>query len=342
MNVKPPFFVREQYNETIVRLLKSVTLGSNGALYHHNTIDKRIDQLYKPLFLNLERNDKVLGNITFCRRPKSWYVRYFAFDVHLQSSTNKPRSNASESGLKNKINHFFENAFQLEEDTPDAFYAYIDPRNERSLWMSQSFGFQTVGKIATQTFSRIRLKPNKNVKPSLPNDFIQNKVKEIYGKHPFFFTHHTFNEEPFFTLTKNNRVVAFAKTHEAEWKIVRLPGKNGAFLKKIIPFIPGLRKIIRPDAHSFITVDSVWSEDNHSEYIEQLFEGILHHKRSHTIIWWVDKKEAVYKAVKDRVNWGLLNKINGVHDVDLVVRRSQSEENKMYEVPTYVTGIDFI
>lgn len=342
MEVKPPFFLREQYNTNIVRLLKSVTLGSNGALYHHNKIDKRIDQLYRPLYLNLERNDKVLGNITFCRRPKSWYVRYFAFDIDVQTSTNKVRSKAStHSGLKRIVNQFFEDSFRLDKDRPDMFYAYIDPRNERSLWMSQNFDFQTISKIATQTFSRVKLKPRTNVQPSSPTDFIRKKVEKIYGNHPFYFTHHTFNEEPFYTLTHNNQIVAFAKTHEAEWKIVRLPGKNGALIKKIIPYVPGLRKIISPNSHSFITVDTVWSEGNNPKYIQQLFEGILHHKQTHTIIWWVDQKEEVYQKVKKSVNWGLLNKINGVHEVDLVVRHAEGKIEKL-TAPTYVTGIDFI
>lgn len=342
MNIKPPFVLREKYNDDVLNLLKSVTLGSNGALYHHKKIDQRIKQLYNPWFLNLERNDRVLGNITFCRRPKNWYVRYFAFDIGMQSSPQQPRSSAPNTGLKKRINRFFDDAFKLEENSPEIFYAYIDPRNERSLWMSQNFGFYTAAKIATQTFSRVRLKLNANVKSTQPDKFIKDKIEEIYGKHPFYFTYHTYNEEPFYTLTINNHIVAFAKTHQAEWKIVRLPGKNGAFLKKIIPYVPGLRKIIRPGSHSFITVDSVWSENNNPKYIEQLFEGILHQESSNTIIWWVDQKEAIYKEVKDKVNWGLLNKLNGVQEVDLVIRKPIGESQKPYETPTYVTGIDFI
>ncbi len=342
MKINPPFVLRESYNEDVLELLKSVTLGSNGARYQHQRLEDRIKQVYRPLFLNLERNDKVLGNITFCRRPKNWYVRYFAFDLGMQATSNQPRSKASNSGLKKRIGGFFESAFDLEEDRPDLFYAYIDPRNERSLWMSQNFDFYTAAKIATQSFSRVKPKNKIEVEPTQVNDFIRDKVEETYGDYPLYFTKHTFNKDPFYTLTIDGEVVAFAKTHSAEWKITRLPGRNGGLMRNIIPFVPGLRKVIRPNSHVFTVVDSVWSKSGNPQDLEKLFEGILFQEKTNTIIWWVDEKEPLYKSNKDKVNWGLLNKVNGVHEVDLVIRTPKGQAVKKYETPTYITGFDFI
>ncbi|WP_107039473.1 hypothetical protein [Brumimicrobium mesophilum] len=342
MQVKPPFVLRESYNDDVLDLLKSVTLGSNGARYQHQRLEQRINQVYRPLFMNLERNGKVLGNITFCRRPKNWYVRYFAFNLGMQATGNQPRSKAENSGLKTRIGGFFESVFMLEEDNPDLFYAYIDPRNERSLWMSENFEFYTAAKIATQSFSRVKPKKQEEVEAVKVNDFIREKVQEKYSKYPLFFTHHTFNDDPFYTLTLNGEIVALAKSHRAEWKITRLPGKNGGLMRNIIPFVPGLRKVIRPNSHIFTVVDSVWSKESKPEYLEKLFHGILFQEKTNTIIWWVDEKEPLYKSNKDKVNWGLLNKVNGVQEVDLVIRTQKGKAKKSFETPTYVTGFDFI
>ncbi|MBW7868381.1 MAG: hypothetical protein H3C31_08680 [Brumimicrobium sp.] len=343
MNIAPPFILREDYNEEIVKLLKSVTLGSNGAMYQHQRIDDRIERLYKPIFLNLEHGGKVLGNITFCRRPQNWYVRYFAFDGGVQAGKNKPKSKANkDSGLKKRIESFFQQAFELEGDAPETFYAYIDPHNERSLWMSQNFDFKTIAKIATQTFSRVRLKKPTDVYATEVNDEIKHKIFEIYGNHPFFFPLHTFNETPFYTLVKDHQVVAFAKTHQEEWKIARLPGKYGKLLKNILPFIPALNRIIRPNAHVFTVVDSIWSKDFSPAYLEELFEGILYYEKTNTLFWWVDKNEPIYQHVQDKIKWGLLHTINGVSDVDLVVRTKSSVYLEKIQGPTYVSGFDFI
>jgi hypothetical protein len=342
MNVTPPFVLRDNYSEEVLKLLKTVTLGSNGARYKHRHIEKRISKLYKPLYLNIERNKSVLGNITLCRREVGWYVRYFAMDSSFQSPVSaKKQSKSKKNTLKNKISSFFEEVFE-EENAPPLLYAYIDPRNERSLWMSHNFGFYTAAKIATQTFSRIRPKAKNDVAHSKELTFIRSKVEQLNKNKPLYFDYHTFNTDtPFYVLTKNGKTVALAKTHQAEWVIERLPGRRGNLLVNIIPFVPGVRKVVRPNAHKFTVVDSVWVIENDKNLLEELFEGILEKEQKNTLVWWVDQKEELYKAVKETVNWGLLHKINGVHQVDLVVKY-KDKSKQTFESPTYVTGFDFI
>jgi hypothetical protein len=342
MNVTPPFVLRDNYSKEVLKLLKTVTLGSNGARYRHRHIEKRISKLFKPLYLNLERNDAVLGNITLCQREVGWYVRYFAMNTSFQSPTSvQKQSKSKKNTLKNKISSFFEEIFE-EENAPPLLYAYIDPRNDRSLWMSQNFGFYTAAHIATQTFSRIRPKEKSDV--SQPKDLalIHSKVEELNKNKPLYFDYQTFNTDtPFYELRKNDKVVAFAKTHKAEWVIERLPGRRGNLLVNIIPFVPGVRKVVRPNAHKFTVVDSVWAVDNDKDLLEELFEGILEKEKNNTLIWWVDQKEELYKNVKGILNWGLLHKINGVLQVDLVVKRKDKSKEE-FESPTYITGFDFI
>lgn len=342
MHVKPPFVLREEYSREVLELLKTVTLGSNGARYRHRHVEQRISKLYHPLFLNIERNNAVLGNITFCRRAVGWYIRYFAMDATFQSPKSTQRqSKSTKNTLKNKISTFFNEIFE-EENAPPLLYAYIDPRNNRSLWMSQNFGFYTAAKIATQTFSRIRPRHKADVKEPQDLDFIRTKVETIYKNKPLYFDHHTFNKDtPFYELTKDGEVVAFAKTHHAEWVIERLPGRKGKLLINIIPYVPGVRKVVRPNAHKFIVVDTVWAVDNDKDLLEELFEGILAKENKNTLVWWVDQKEELYKNVKGVLNWGLLHKINGVQQVDLVVKRKDASQLS-FDSPTYVTGFDFI
>ncbi|MDX1653036.1 MAG: hypothetical protein R3277_11120 [Brumimicrobium sp.] len=342
MHVNPPFYLRETFSQEVLNLLNSVTLGSSGARYRHRNIDKRIENLYRPLFLNLERNERVLGNITLCRRKEAWYIRYFAFDPAKQSAVKTKSKNRPASGrLKNMINDFFDNVLNDGESGSECLYAYIDPRNERSMWMSENFGFRKAASIASQTFSRVKPKKKTRVIRAGDRTFIKQKVKEVFADYPLYFDHHTFNETPFYELIKDGETVGFAKTHSAEWVIERLPGKKGRMLINIIPFVPGVRKVVRPKAHHFTVVDTVWLKDPNAGDFEELMEGILEKEGKNTLIWWVDKKEPLYVSLENRVNWGLLHKINGVQDVNLAVKRSDKDES-VFNRPTYVTGYDFI
>src|SRR5690606_41375466 len=85
MQLPSVFKLSDHPEPGIIELLKATRLGTKGATYRHLDTEKRINELVTPLFLYIQRREKVLGNITFCRRslPTSvnvFYIRYFAFD----------------------------------------------------------------------------------------------------------------------------------------------------------------------------------------------------------------------------------------------------------------------
>ncbi len=340
--IRPPFYLREEITPQIVELLTSVTLGTNGAKYRHLNTEERIHQLYKPLFLTLERRNKVLGTVTFCRRPVGWYIRYFAFNPHLQSKGAKKSSN--QGLLKRQLTNFFEQHLgeKTNDKSAELMYAYIDPRNERSLWMSEQFNFKTVATIATQTFSRVEPKHEPNVK-KLSGSYLEEakqKISEHFTKHQLFFEKHTYNDSPMYGYFEADELVALVKVYHANWIIERLPGPSGGFLTTAIPYLPWLRKIIQPKKHNFLVFESLWYKPSHSTKIEKLMEGALYCENRNSAIWWVDEKDAVYNDNKDVINWGLLHKLNGVSKVSLVVKSNKKLEAS--SAPYFVTGFDFI
>lgn len=331
--------IREEPTESIIALLKSVTLGTNGAKYRHLNTEERLAQLFRPLYFTLERHDRALGNITLCRRPFGWYVRYFAFDQLFQTETPVNASSGS-GGLKKRINQFFEATEKGDfGDVSDLLYAYIDPKNQRSLFMSRNFGFQTVAKIATQTFSRVTPRESNRVRKVEVSHELHGLISANFSNRPFFFDHHTFNVSPFYGLYIKQELVAFTKVHHANWVIEQLPGKKGKLLTKMAPYVPGLRRILKPASHQFVVVDTVWSKENDSGLLEELLNAVLKQENRNLIIWWVDQQNGLYRAVKNTIQWGLLHRLNGVQDVDLVVRSSKKIK---INSPTYTTGIDFI
>lgn len=346
MKIEKPFSVRTIPTPQTLELLESVTLGSKGARYRHLDTRERIKQLYKPVFLNLERNNRTLANITFCRREIGWYMRYFAFQTAFQTTT-KNTTNTKEGILKKQLNSFFDDLLNGQHNnTTNLLYAYIDPKNRRSLLMSHNFGFTTRAKIATQTYSRVRPKEQKQVR-KITKEQLQEVyviVEKCYGNNQLYFTEHTFNDQPFYGYYDlNGNLLAFVKVHKAKWSIERLPGKRGNILTSIIPFIPRLRNIIKPKRHIFSAIEAVWVSDscNPSQVIDDLFEGVLFEEQTNSIIWWVDVKSEIYKTLSESVNWGLMHKLNGVSMVDLVIRE-QKNNGSLNNEPFYTTAFDFI
>lgn len=342
MKLSPLFKLKTEAPEGLVRLLTSVTLGTNGAKYKHLDTVQRIKDADAPVHLCMERHENVIGNVTFCRRDSNWYVRYFAVDRLLQG-TGKQKSKARSGSLKQQLNSFFDTVIQegCEFGKADRFYAYIDPNNEKSLWMSENFHFQTIGHVATQSFSRTRMAKTTTVQKTSDWDAVAAFIQSSHEGQQFYFDAQL-KKGPFYVLhDASGEISACAKAIHASWKIERLPGKMGGALTKIIPFIPGLRKVIRPKKHQFLVPEGVYAKDNNPELLTALFEGMLSIEKRHLILWWTDVRNPIYVATEKKVRWGILHRLIGAHQVAIVVRALDGVVPDK-STPVYTCGFDFV
>ena len=335
INFKSSIFkIQTSASESLKTLLHHTTYGTNGACYRHLDTLERIEELDNPLHLSLELNDKVLGNCTFCRRSGDWYIRFFTFDSAFRSSGKKNKQE-KKSKLKEELTNFFNSALVngVNEEKVNSFYAYIEPKNVRSIQMSENFGFQKCATVITQTYSRIKPKKSNRFVEIKNWDEIKSSIESNFGNYSYYFDAYT-KQGPFYGL-KNDKaeLIAFCKYNEATWEIVRLPGKSGAFLTKIIPFIPFLNKIINPKKHTFITPEAVWVKDNNPSLVDELFSGLLHQKNKTLILWWTDKKETLFKSTVEKINWGLLHKLVGQTEVNVMRKANHKlDENLVHYV----------
>lgn len=328
------FHLENNLNPALIELLKKTTLGTNGAKYKHLDIEKRVHLLDNPLHYSLKRKEKIIGNITFCNREKAIYLRYLAFDKRFQGTGIK-KSNTSKNILKNKIKCLFE---QLESEQKKCFYAYIDPKNTRSKWLSEQFGFVSQGKLVTQTFSRLYPKLSNNL--SIIHDFneISTIVRNQYRNHHFYFEKQCSLPEFLAIKNENNEILALAKFTKVNWEISRLPGKFGGILTKIICYIPFINKLINPKLHSFIVPEIVCLPSNKSIHLQQLFTSALAHHGVNSLIWWIDINDQIYLENFKKIKWGLMDKILGKSSVEIVVRGKNDKIN----YPFFVCAFDMI
>lgn len=337
------FKIRKEITPEILELLSQTTLGTNGAMYRHLDTPTRILEADNPLFLSMERNNKVIANVSFCQRGSAWYIRYFAFHSFAQSSSIKGKSMKGNSFLKGELNQFFDEVFEGKhsEQPIETMYAYIDPRNDRSKWMSENFGFEVVSKLITQSFSR--LYPKRSTRLIKLDDWnkIESFVQDNYGKHAYFFTSHA-QKSPFYCLKDDKgEILATCRVTKVNWEIVRLPGKMGKILLKVIPYIPFLNKLIQPKCHTFLVPEIVTLKNNNPLLLEELFSAVLAEEKLHLMLWWLDQKDEIYQSVKGYVSWGLFHKLIGAHPVDVVERRNPSSKSNTTS-PVFVTAFDMV
>lgn len=343
MGLSSIFKIRKEVTPEILDLLTQTTLGTNGAMYRHLDTPTRILEADNPLFLSMERNEKVIGNVTFCQRGNAWYIRYFAFHSFVQAGTTKKKEEKGNSFLKRELNQFFTEVFEGKhsEQAIDSMYAYIDPRNDRSKWMSENFGFRVISQLTTQSYSR--LYPRKSNRLVKIDDWKQLEpiVLENYGNNAYYFATHA-KKAPFYCLQNDfGEIIATCRVTRVNWEIIRLPGQFGAILTKVIPAIPFLNKLIQPKRHTFLVPEIVTAKSNDPKLIDELFSAVLAEEKLNLMLWWIDQKDDLYASINTQLSWGLFHKLVGAHPVDVVERRNPNS-NFETKTPVFVTAFDMI
>lgn len=344
MGLSNRYTVRHEATPALIDLLTQTTLGTNGARYRHLDTKTRIFEADNPTFISLERDGKVQGNITFCNRGLRYYVRYFAFANQKQASKQVNKMAKRNSKLKLEMASFFDEILDGNMGpAPEAFYAFIDPANERSKWMAEQFGFRTEAQLISQSFSRTKPKSQSDVALIEDETAINRHLDKIRSTHAYFVEEHAKRGPYYAKFNEEGEVIAFAKITKANWVIERLPGMLGGLFTHLIKVTPGIRKIVKPENHQFLVPESVWVKDNNPAALSSLFEGILAHEQVNMLIWFVDRREMLWRESHRMVDWGLFHKMTPQPIVDVVVlRKNPLKMDELRNKPIFVAGWDMV
>lgn len=325
----------EHISTDLVALFEQTVLGTNGAKYKHLDVAQSVAHTDHPLSFSLRRRENLLANITFCKRPFGLYLRYFAFDKRFQSK-GKARMNPK-SQIKKEIENVFLDITTKYPGTQAYCYAYIDAKNVRSKWMSETFGFQTKAYLNTQTFSRVFPKAAAQLRKEKIEGEVFHTIESHYSHYSAYFTHFFENGTVYALFDDKGKRLAFAQFHQVRWEIQRLPGKLGGLQVKLLPYIPFLRKLIQPKEHTFLVPDVVCNPSGKIADVSRLFEAVLAQEKLNTMLWWNDTRDPLYQKAQQQFKWGLLHQIIGVAKVDVVVRGDFEPKE-----PVFIAAFDMV
>jgi hypothetical protein len=329
------FELSKEISPDLVQLFERTVLGTNGAKYKHLDVAQSVAHTDNPLSFSLRRREQLIANITFCQRPFGLYLRYFSFDSKFQSK-GKARMNPK-SVLKVQIEEVFQDLETNYGGTQNYCYAYIDTKNVRSKWMSETFGFQTKAYLATQSFSRIWPKANPTLKEERMSPELFDTIEKNYSHYTAYFTHFFEKGTVYSIFDQNGTRLAFAQFHKVRWEIQRLPGKLGGLQVKLLPYIPFINKLIQPKEHTFLVPEVVCNPSGNIADVQRLFEAVLAKEQLHSLLWWNDTRDRLYQKAQQTFSWGLLHNIIGVAKVDVVVRGDFEPKE-----PIFIAAFDMV
>lgn len=352
--------------EELLEHMHGTILGQPGSFrYQHTDLEDRLKSPGENYYMYLRKSGKMMGSVGFCGKPAetagiahdSWLIRYFSIKAPMRSVPKKRREkedlkdeNKRSSVLGRFIQPVFAEPSQLragkqQADPPSIIYAIIEQKNLRSMNFSAQMGLETVGEMASFSFSR--LNPNKSSRVERLTEKDQGdmleKLKRFYSAYTLFFSDPLFKNNDYFVIREGGRIVAGIQTYPVTWKIVDFGSKTANRLIRILAHLPWVRRRVTPEKLDLLAFDGIYCEAGCEDALYELMEGVLEQSGRYLAMIMVDTSSQLYQIFQKQKNLGVLHQIFGTFMADIRVRFiNLPEETRQYflDHPTYIPTYD--
>jgi hypothetical protein len=307
----------------------------------------------------------MVGSVGFCGKPSetngvsydSWLIRYFSIKAPMKVVPQKRKEKADlkdehkrSTVLGRFIQPILADPSQLREgeqreNVPAIVYAIIEQKNLRSMNFSSQMGLETVGEMASFTFSR--LTPRKSARMEQLQVAEQPSMLELlkgfYKEYTLFFTEPIFKDNNYFVIKDSGRVVAGIQIYPVKWKIVDFGNKTTNRMVHLFTKIPWVKKRINPDEVRLLAFDGIYCEPGYESALYELMEGVQHQFSTYVAMLMIDVESDLYAIFQENRKLGMLHKMLGTFTADIrarFVNLPESTRQYFLDHPTYIPTYD--
>jgi hypothetical protein len=324
-------------------------------LYQHQTVAEKIHRIANPYFVNFVRGGKTYGTFCLCKRVvsygsqkiKAFYVRYFSFkDVYRKAPVDKKgvTGGGMKGELKNAVVSVYDgDGLDVTRDEKFFHYAYVDPRNVRSVRLCKQWGFEQVRQYTSIVFNRLSPKESpeyKIIETVSHDDEVQALLSDFYKGYNTFSDENLLGRKYYLIRNKEGRVIAGVQANPDHWKIKSLPGLTGKLIG-YFTYIPILNRLFSKDFR-FLTLEAVYCAPEFETVLEKLFEGLLAKFGLNSAVILVDADSKLYATLRS-LYLGWVDKLNKESRGHVYCRFTNFSEGEKYLFkisPVYISGID--
>lgn len=343
-------------NDDIKELLDASVIGTpgSGMLYQHKSIDKRINEIKVPLFVELRTRLKLIGTCCFCFREtlnqktkyQSFYIRYFSFKEGFRARrTLQPRARGGK--LRDEIKALLDSEHFTSVSTNKYFhYAYVDPQNTRSVLLCEEFGFQYVRRFATFVFSRLqpRIEPGITVSKVEQEEYseVKNLLVDKYSDFNMVSFDGLFDNDPYYVVRDSNgRIIAGARVSPTTWRIYQMHNSGNTILLSLLSNVPFINRLVNKE-FKFLALDALYFTDGYEHHTEALLTFLLRKYNHFNVFMPADRDSSLYRHL-EKLNHGIVSKISKQVSTNVICRFhnfSSSEIQQFKQYPAYVSALD--
>ncbi|MBX2945397.1 MAG: GNAT family N-acetyltransferase [Cyclobacteriaceae bacterium] len=319
--------------------------GSAGTVYERKNSNELIRLLKDPYLYAIEQNNVIVGTAVFCHtqplvagQPYNCYIiRYFAAGAAIQG--------------KKIIKHFAGKVMEVvrEDETEKTIYVgCVEKGNIRSYKVVENAGYEKLGLLQVQAFSRFFPKEQKDMEQISATEKqheVLTLLQQHYKDHALFHTDYLFLKNNYFVIRENDEIVAGCQYHRVHWAINQMPGIMGKIIMNILPRLPLINKLFNPKRFEFLAFEGLHFKPGYEKTLLRLFEGLLHREKINSSLFWMAENCPYRKSIVDYGKLGLLNsfvKDSGVYIMTSYKHLDEKEIGTLQSKPLYASAFDYI
>lgn len=325
--------------------LDRISWGNEGAVYEHKNTEEHIQLLHKPTLMAINEHDKIQGTAVFCNTAVAvgtaafncYYIRYFASSKEIRGK-----------GVMKKYGIKVMESVRDDEKEKTIFFACVEKGNKASYKTVESSGYENIGVIKTNGFSRYFPRPNKNMEQVTTDAVCQevlSLLKKQYEEHAMVQFNSIFLRDDYFVIRKNGQVVAGCQFHRVHWVINRMPGLMGKIVMNVVPLIPVLNNLFNPRRFEFLAFEGIYVKPGYENELTGLFEGLLAKEKLKSSMYWMGEKCPLRKRILENSKTGLIHSFIKESDVFIMAAFHDLNEKEIADLksrPLFVSGFDYI
>lgn len=328
-----------------LEFLDRIAWGNDGAVYEHKNTEEHISLLHCPTLMAIHEHDKIQGTAVFCNTAVAvglsqfncYYIRYFASSKEIRGK-----------GVMKKYGIKVMESIRDDEKEKTVFFACIEKGNKASYRTVESAGYENIGVIKTNGFSRYFPRANKNME-HVKTDVVRKEMlallKKQYEEHAMVQFNSIFLHNNYFVIRENGEIVAGCQFHRVHWVINRMPGVMGKIVMNVVPLIPVLNKLFNPKHFEFLAFEGIYVKPGFEKKLKGLFEGLLAKEKLKSAMYWMGESCPLRKRILEKCESGLIHSFIKESDVYIMAAYHNLNEGEIADLksrPLFVSGFDYI
>jgi hypothetical protein len=331
--------------EEAMKFLDSIAWGNEGAVYEHKNTEAHIQLLHQPTLVAIYESDKLEGTAVFCNTPISagrheyncFYIRYFAASKEIKG--------------KGLVKHYAVKAMEVIRDDENAktvFFACIEKGNYGSYKVVQNAGYNNIGIMKTNGFSRFFPKENKAIE-QVKTDNVRKEVlallKQQYEQHALVQFNSIFLHDDYYILRENGEIVAGCQFHRVHWVVKNMPGIIGKIIMNVVPLIPLLNKLFNPKRFEFLAFEGIYIKPGYEARLLELFEGLLAKEQLKSAMFWLGESCPIRKKILSLKKSGLIHSFIKDSDAYIMAAFKNLDEIEIEDLksrPLFASAFDYV